>query len=859
MESIFSFETEIPRVSSPWLKQLESLKSTTTPPPRNGDFVTNSEPTAYLDGAGNVTRLEAEPQDGPVEYKLHLLLRPRRNYTYMNTVTQISGSRHSKYNGPARTTSETALPATSSSSSVTHNTRQDRFQHLTNQLLWRLQQSAPNHTASASLNTHFLVPQLPEDTAELQAPSKLGPLLHSLKESEGALYEIGVSDDGTLVGLAEDEMQDSLNNLRAMAATLGCVVEILRMVKVGHCSYTEQVDEKSPPRTVERNSDLFVAEALVKPYLGPDVGNGSGTADSMSTEQLVAEKESVKQLRISLTGATASGKSSLLGTLSTTTLDDGRGLSRMSMLKHQHEITSGITSSVTQELIGYNPAPTGDIQVINYATQGVNTWVDMHIASVDGRLVCIADSAGHPRYRRTTVRGLVGWKPHWVLLCVPADDEERISSKVGSTPPSSVALGPAAGDVDLSAAHLDLCLRLQLPLVVTITKLDLASKTGLRATLAKLLSMLKSAGRKPLIIPNSPGNISVEELQSFSEQKSTGIRKTIDSLFDDPLSAVPIILTSANQGAGFDNLHAVLNELPIPDHREDLPSHEEAIDSLFHVEDIYNKAQDPNTIILSGHLGRGTIATGQEFFLGPCSLSGGDDSEDSDTQQRPRLGQALPTSRSFPGALKTPSTLHSLSKASGQEWRRVKIASIRNLRLPVSTLHSAQAGTIGIELADDTTLDTWDKIKVRRGMILCNKPATSTSTIVAQFKRDDLGTLAVGSQVVLYLASVRSSARILSCRTPEASELLDEDLDAVDEGHGSQDGNSFDRAVAGAVTHQFLQVTFHFESTKEYVEVGTKTLVMPGGGPGLFGGTERGEKGAAGLEGFVGRVVEVLH
>ena len=81
MESIFSFETEIPRVSSPWLKQLESLKSTTTPPPRNGDFVTNSEPTAYLDGAGNVTRLEAEPQDGPVEYKLHLLLRPRRNYT----------------------------------------------------------------------------------------------------------------------------------------------------------------------------------------------------------------------------------------------------------------------------------------------------------------------------------------------------------------------------------------------------------------------------------------------------------------------------------------------------------------------------------------------------------------------------------------------------------------------------------------------------------------------------------------------------------------------------------------------------------------------------------------------------------
>jgi hypothetical protein len=80
----------------------------------------------------------------------------------------------------------------------------------------------------------------------------------------------------------------------------------------------------------------------------------------------------------------------------------------------------------------------------------------------------------------------------------------------------------------------------------------------------------------------------------------------------------------------------------------------------------------------------------------------------------------------------------------------------------------------------------------------------------------------------------------------------------VDEYNDSQEGRFTDRAAAGAVTHQHLQVTFHFDSTKEYVEVDSKILVMPGGGPGLFGGTERGEKGAAGLEGFVGRVVEVL-
>ncbi|KAK6005837.1 hypothetical protein QM012_007479 [Aureobasidium pullulans] len=848
--SIFSFDETEPRVSSPWLKQLDSMNSSRTPS-RNSNFVVDAEPTAYLDEAGRITRLEAEPQKGPVEYKLHLLIRPRRNYTYMSTVTRISGSRHSKYNGPSRTSSGPALPAKSASPSVTPNYRQDRFEHLTTQLLWRLGQSCPHHS---NASTTLILPQLPESTTELQAPPKPGPIHPGLEESEGALYEIGVSDDGTLVGLAEDEMQDSLNNLRAMAASLGCIVEVQRMVKVGTCSYMAQTDEKLSSESVERQSDLYVAEALVKPNLATVAETGRSGVDDMLEDDHSTEIKSTKQLRISLTGATMSGKSSLLGTLSTSTLDDGRGKSRLSMLKHRHEITSGITSSVTQELMGYSPTSTGDVKVINYATEGVTSWIDMHTASADGRLVFVADSAGHPRYRRTTVRGLVGWKPHWVLLCVPADDEVKSSSKVAEV------LGPAASDIDLSAAHLDLCLRLQLPLVVVITKYDLAQLSVLKATLAKLLSALKSAGRKPLMIPNSPGTVNEDELQSFAQKKSASIRKTIDSLYDDPLSAVPIVLTSAVQGAGFDNLHAVLNELPIPDHREEASINKSTTTSLFHVEDIYNKAQDANTIILSGHLSRGTISTGEELFLGPCSPSGGDDSEDSDTQQRPRLAQALPPSRSFPGALRTHGNLNSFNKASEQEWRKVKVASIRNLRLPVSTLHSDQAGTIGIELCDDKTLDTWATIKVRRGMVLCNKPASSSSTIVAQFKRDDLGTLAVGSQAVVYVASVRSSARILSCRTPEPSELVGEDtnLEMANQDVGAEEGDFTNKAAAGAVTHQYLQVTFHFDSTKECVEVGSRILVMPGGGPGLFGGTERGEKGAAGLEGFVGRVVEVL-
>jgi hypothetical protein len=48
-----------------------------------------------------------------------------------------------------------------------------------------------------------------------------------------------------------------------------------------------------------------------------------------------------------------------------------------------------------------------------------------------------------------------------------------------------------------------------------------------------------------------------------------------------------------------------------------------------------------------------------------------------------------------------------------------------------------------------------------------------------------------------------------------------------------------------------------FVASKEFVLTGDKVLVMPGGGPGLFVGNERGEKGLAGLDGFVGEIVEV--
>ena len=363
-------------MASPWSTPADSPKPSTPQPDRSA----SSPPSRRLADYG-VTRLEAEPQEGPTEYKLHLLLRPRRTYSSSSTGKVISGSHH--YEQPLRNQPMSDEPAPFHKSSK--QSRQTRLQSLTTQLLWRLQQSSPYHASSSS---ELIPPRLPEAEPSLNARSKPTKLPAGLEESRGALYEIGVSDDGTLVGLTKDEMDESLKNLRAMASSLGCNVEVVRIVVVGDCEWYENgktnkrlSDEHEPrgrkilgnsseaARSLRRQDKLWVAEALITPDLSSrapitPILAGAKIDEEYRDDQVADTSESpieaqtpgeatTEQLRITLTGPTTSGKSSLLGTLSTATLDNGRGKSRLSLLKHRHEIASGVTSSVAQELIGY--------------------------------------------------------------------------------------------------------------------------------------------------------------------------------------------------------------------------------------------------------------------------------------------------------------------------------------------------------------------------------------------------------------------------------------------------------------------------------------------------------------------------
>lgn len=879
MASIFTYDPDPPRVASPWLRDVNASE-----PAEGNDNVNGEHPASKSHKSSNrkvsvgsrlVGRLEAEPQEGPVEYKLHLLLRPRRKFRATSTGSHVSGSKHSNGGSSksSRNVSEstketvTAPDSTPPPQASTHQTRQHRLEQLTTQLLWRLQQSSPYHTSSA---TNMILPSLPEALPELQAPQQPAKLLHGLEESQGALYEIGVSDDGTLVGLAEDEMQESLNNLRAMAACLGCSVKVLREETVGECEWLEDVAVGRKERRVRQTGRLIVVEAMIKPHL-PSKSDADSTefASPPTNDRLPSDTSpySTEQLRTALIGPTMSGKSTLLGTLTASTLDNGRGKSRLSMLKHRHEINSGMTSSVTQELLGYQESDDGTVNVINYATENVASWIDIHVAASGGRLVLISDSAGHPRYRRTTIRGLLGWAPHWTLLCIPADDTEISAGRGSDTPPSQPHLVSAVSDVELSEAQLQLCIRLYLPLVVVITKLDLASKPGLKARLTKVLDVLKAAGRKPTILPNTPGDVAQLDLQTIEASAIDGAYHASLPLLNDAAETVPIVLTSAVQGTGISNLHALLHELPIPDSRCDSRPTEQSSGFELHIEDVYSKPAGVDGLIVSGLVRSGQICVGDSGTLGPFSTNDLDDSEDSEDRPARNLRppDQLPTSRSFPGALRNLPSTPSRNQLPNREWRQVKVTSVRNLRLPVHALAADQVGTVAVVPVDGKSTPSSASFgRIRKGMVIRAIQPRATRSFEAEFQREDLDSLAVGNHVVVYIASIRSSASVVSARAPDSPtasrrESYGQDAFELEEVQASLDTLDTDgqnEKVAGSITAPSLIVTFSFNASKEFVVAGEQVLVMPGGGPGLYGGHERGEKGVAGLEGFVGKITK---
>ncbi|WEW58006.1 hypothetical protein PRK78_003473 [Emydomyces testavorans] len=916
MASVFTYDPEPPRVSSPWSTPRSctpSLRKTASGSLSIGSQGPNapdpSDPS-YLAYHG-ISKLDVEPQDGPTEYKLHLLLRPRRPFLALSTGNLISGSNHSKSGHDIPQLLQDQLDSASKTPlSSSSQTRQHRLHQLTTQLLWRLQQSSPFHSSSTTAD--LVLPVLPEATPTLNVPKTLSPLLPGLEESQGALYEIGVSDDGTFIGLAEDELDESLVNLQAMAASLGCRVEVLRKIAVGFCEWAEPGTVEDKPTTVR--DKLWVAEALVRPDLRNDIDYFPGG----NTSELEAQGEptpgptrktgcdlyrATQELHVAIVGPSGAGKSSLLGILSTSSHDNGRGKSRISLLKHRHEIASGVTSSVAQELIGYsaygNSVPTETPDVVNYASGNVSAWNDIHASAVGGRLVFLSDLPGSLRYSKSTLRGLMSWEPHYVLLCIPANGSG--STEGGNT------------EADTALAYLDLCLKIGLPVVLVVTKLDLANQS-VKQILNPSVSAVKAAGRKPILLFRSGEYLNtVSDIQTISASDREIADAAVSSIGDDAVeSVVPILLTSAVTGAGIGRLHALLRSLPLPNRLSlsniaacnqllSTAATDNQCEKILDINEVFemplfkvyslsneNGRQNERGIILCGRIRQGIISVGDRLVVGPLQPDSKVETKSHDhLTQRSRATGSKSYPDNFTSLRLQRLQFHTSQSHPEMYWQEVRVVSVRNLRLPVKSLHEEQIGTVGIDPVEPASCLG----RIRKGMILASFNSTASESqflypisqpyfhtgFIASFPASDFfdlpSSLTVGSNMVVYIRSIRTSAKIIAIhdiderqRQSSSGEPEMFTLDGPDE--PDDDTSSIDHSLSfgdsGQKSIPDVKIAFSFISSVEWVEIHSRVLALhsTAGSCSTVASSSSPSslaRGMQNLRGLVGWICTILH
>lgn len=222
--------------------------------------------------------------------------------------------------------------------------------------------------------------------------------------------------------------------------------------------------------------------------------------------------------RVAVVGNVDAGKSTLLGVLTHGELDNGRGLARQKLFRHKHEAETGRTSSVGNDILGFDSVG----NVVNKPEHGSLDWVK--ICEKSSKVITFIDLAGHERYLKTTVFGMTGHAPDFgkkkkyilpkfcfaffvILIFV-------IFYFLGM-----LMVGANAGIVGMTKEHLGLALALSVPVFVVVTKIDMCPPNVLKENLRLLIRILKSPGcRKVPVTVKTPDDVVISATNFVSER-----------------------------------------------------------------------------------------------------------------------------------------------------------------------------------------------------------------------------------------------------------------------------------------------------------------------------------------------------
>ncbi|KAF8535331.1 GTP-binding protein-like protein 1 [Trichophaea hybrida] len=362
-------------------------------------------------------------------------------------------------------------------------------------------------------------------------------LVSRIEEGRGeTLFDVGTENNGESMALTLEEYGKAFAYVQDVARELKAGVRVLLSKNTG-----AETDVESPSK------------------------------DSCSKVMIRRQPETIDELleiRVAVVGNVDAGKSTLLGVLTKGTLDDGRGRTRVNLFRHKHEIESGRTSSVGMEILGYDV----DSNIVASGDPGRKLkWEE--IGHRSAKVIGFTDLAGHERYLRTTVFGLLGTSPDYVMLMVAANN----------------------GLIGMSKEHLGIAMALNVPVLVVITKIDICPPQILAQTISQLTKILKSPGaRKIPIFIKSKEEVINTATQFVSER------------------ICPIFQVSNVTGEGLDFVRTFLNILPFHGKFDPNAPFE------FHVNDCFS-VPFVGTVV-SGVVKSGAIHAGDNILVGPDSL-----------------------------------------------------------------------------------------------------------------------------------------------------------------------------------------------------------------------------------------------
>jgi len=201
------------------------------------------------------------------------------------------------------------------------------------------------------------------------------------------------------------------------------------------------------------------------------------------------------EYNVAIVGEVDAAKSTFIGCMTKEICDDGRGKVRLDVLTLKHEKETGRTSNI-------------------------NT-VMARFGNTDIRFL---DLAGHEKYLNITMQGLTRFKPDLAILLVAANRDVTAMTR----------------------EHFRVCYSLEIPIVVCISKIDIAPPKKYNETLANIKKLIKTKGTDQISAATT------DKIHPYPIKDDNTFARSITAFGVNPFGFVPIFNISNVTREGLD-------------------------------------------------------------------------------------------------------------------------------------------------------------------------------------------------------------------------------------------------------------------------------------------------------------------